>query len=115
MESITRHEFDASEDTVTPGLGRMCDACGLGESNPVHRLCSECGLLIEDDCQCKARVVRVTYNGSPGSYYDQPEPAEGLIWCPICQDTEDGSFDSTMAYCYTCRKDHDLEPIGEEL
>jgi hypothetical protein len=55
--------------------------------------CSECGYAVGTDCECLGKITRVTYSGSPGSYYDQPEPAEFEMWCPVCQENTEGYGD----------------------
>jgi hypothetical protein len=90
-----------------------CGDCGDCGHCCLHVVCQECGEPIYTDGQkagcpvCKARIINVTFQGFAGTYFDQPEPAEGLIWCPLCQDETDASFDFTHAYCLT--GDHEVE------
>ena len=63
--------------------------------------CEECGEpLGNNGCgECLGRVIRVTYAGYPGTYYDQPEDPEGVIWCPVCQEETDAYLNWTTAWC----------------
>lgn len=84
-----------------------CGNCGDCGKCCMHTLCEECEDPIFTDgpnkgCDhCMARVINMTFAGFAGSWYDQPEPAEGLIWCPICQADTDASWEWTWAYCHT--------------
>lgn len=77
----------------------------VGEPAPVEPPlmgeCQECGEpLGSNGCgECKGIVIRVTYAGYPGTYYDQPEDPEGVIWCPVCQDETDAYLNWTTAWC----------------
>jgi hypothetical protein len=39
------------------------------------------------------RLISVGYQGYGGSYYQPPEPAELVIWCPICNEETDAQSD----------------------
>jgi hypothetical protein len=54
-------------------------------------------------------IRSVSYPGHPGTYYEQPEPASGLLYCPVLGDVADGSWDfnidpeyPTEAWCTRC-------------
>lgn len=79
------------------------------------RECSECGQRIDaEGCrECKGYVVKVTYPGYAGGRYEQPEPAEGVIWCPQCQEEVDAWFDWTGAECFAHHEVEIPEPDEE--
>ena len=46
------------------------------------------------DTEVHGRIIRVTYRGDGGSYYDQPSPAEFDAECPKCEGEVDGHCDA---------------------
>jgi hypothetical protein len=74
-----------------------------GKSDEVGTECDRCGWWVTEEfgCpDCRGYVVRVDYPGFVGTYWQPPEDAEGIIWCPICQDEVDASFEWSNARCY---------------
>jgi hypothetical protein len=62
--------------------------------------CTECELSLTG-CACQPIIVRVDYPGSFGTFMEPPEPADVVIWCPVCQEQTDVVADPnlTSAVC----------------